>query len=128
MTSEQQSLQQLIAADDARLTAMESHDLPALAALLDEALVYTHKSGRCDRRDEYLARLQSGAVRYGASRRSETETHVAGDAGWMHGRIEMRIVRDGSARALDARFLAVWRRQDGRWRLAAYAVTGIVPG
>jgi ketosteroid isomerase-like protein len=115
----------VLAADDRRLEAMAACDLKALSNTLSEDLLYTHSSGTVDTKDSYLAKIRSGAVRYERGMRSEVLAFHAHDVVWLQGKLNISISREGGLLVLNARFLSVWVREAGHWRMRAYIHTPI---
>jgi Domain of unknown function (DUF4440) len=114
---------EIIAADDARYKAMFSGDLPALATLLGDALLYTHSSANTDTKDQYIDSLRSGRVIYRSARRTDEMLSESGGVVVMAGNILIDATVDGVDRLLNNRFLTVWVQRDQQWKLLAWAST-----
>ena len=113
----------LLKADDERYRATMASDVAALERILTEDFTYTHNAGFTDDRAAYLARIASGVVRYSDGRRVKAATRIHGHTGIMTGHMRMVAnLADGPVQ-LDNVFLAVWLRQSGEWRLAAWSST-----
>jgi ketosteroid isomerase-like protein len=123
MTSGDDDVQAVLAAEARRYRAMVDGDLAALDELLAPGATYAHSSGARDTKDEYLGKLRS---RYYVYRRAEhpvERVEVAGDAAVVVGRMTADVDVDGVPKTIDNLALAVWTRSDGTWRLLAYAPT-----
>ncbi len=113
----------LLQCDAQRRQAMISADVDQLALLLADSLTWTHSSGATEDKATFLSAIGSGAVVYEVL---EIEQHqVRGNAEYAlhNGILRGRASRDGQAKALNAKFLAVWGRAGDRWRLEAWQST-----
>lgn len=119
------ALSELDRADQARYRAMIDGDLDALDRLLHEGLSYTHSSALQDGKAAYLESLRSGQVRYLDADVQEVVRQLHGDMAVMQGKALLRAIVDGVERTLDNRFLSVWKRDGGGWRMLAWASTPI---
>jgi ketosteroid isomerase-like protein len=109
------------AADTARVMATIAGDTARLAPLLADALSYGHSNGRVQTKAEFLEAVRSNRVRYEAYDYEEIQvTPVATDLALMTGTARLRASAGGERVAFRLRFLSVWRREDGAWRLFAY--------
>lgn len=109
------------AADAARIMATIAGDTVRLAPLLCDALTYGHSDGRLQTKAELLGAVKSNRVKYEAY--DYEELHIArvnDDVATMTGRASLRATAGGQRVAFRLRFLAVWRREAGAWRLCAY--------
>lgn len=119
--------QDILALEARRYAAMTAGDTAALEPLLHDALVYTHSSALVDDKRSYLAGIASGKFRYKGIERAEERVHVYGDAALVTGRAAIEVDVDGRPKSLRLRYLNVWVRQGGAWRLAAWQSTSL-PG
>lgn len=113
-----------------RHQAMVAADVDALDALLDEALIYTHSDASRDSKASYLEKVRRGVFCYDEVTSSEDEVVVLNaDAACVIGRMHLAGRLAGMTKRFDNRYLAVWvRRNEGRWRLAAFQPTPMVAG
>ena len=110
-------------ADEARRRAMIEADTVALDAILADDLTWTHSSGKTESKAQFMAAIASGTVGYDALTVTEDEIR-GGDDVWVHnGTLTGAATRDGQAKALQARFLAVWRRHGANVELIAWQST-----
>ena len=111
--------------EDRRYRAMVDGDTGALDELLSDDVIYTHSNASVDTKASYLELLRTGALVYHsldhATEAVITRPGVAIVSGTMSGSIHMH----GTAKTLNSRVAAVWVRDDGRWRLAAFQPTPI---
>lgn len=117
----------MLRADEARYEAMVKGDLAALDRLLSPALTYTHSSAHTENKEEYLASLASGRVRYLATQRDTVSVRLLENAAILEGRVILSADVDGVTRRLDNKFLSVWTCADHAWQLIAWASTPIPP-
>ena len=116
----------LLAADDARQSAMEAMDLDLLAPMLGEDLVYIHSSGKVDTKAEYLAGLVSGHISYTSVVSEDPAIWIVGDLATVYGVVDIAALVDGVARTLHGRSLASWIQREGAWVLTAISIQRIV--
>lgn len=117
------SAAEIASVDAARYAAMVAGDGEALAAFLDEELVYTHSDGSRDTYASYLEKVRTGHFDYHRIDAPVDDTVLFGDCAIVVGRMEADVVVRGEARKLHNASLAVYRRKDGAWRLIAYQPT-----
>jgi hypothetical protein len=123
--SEEDLIAQVLRADDDRYRAMVSGDIPVLERLLSPALTYTHSSAHCENKEEYLASLFSGRVRYQETQRDEVSVRILGEAAILEGHVVLWATVDSVSRRLENRFLSVWSNKGDAWQLVAWASTPI---
>lgn len=118
----------LRAADDERVAATLAGDRGRLDAILSEGLHYAHSNGLLDTKATFIESLASRRVVYESIEYSQRDFLLAAeDIVLMTGRAGVRVGLAGQARPLDLNFLAVWRREAGRWRLLAWQSTRLPP-
>lgn len=112
---------QIRTADAARVRATMRADVAQLAPLLSAALIYGQADGRVQSKEEYLAAVAAQRMRYESYDYEEMNViPLAADAALATGRVLARVSLGGRHTQMGIRFLAVWRREDGQWRLVAY--------
>jgi ketosteroid isomerase-like protein len=109
-------------AEARRYAAMIANDRKALDALLADDLVYTHSTAAKETKTEFVERLSSG-LRYKAITSREQTIRVFGDVGLVNGLNRMDVERKGEPVTFDIRFLAVYVRDGGNWRMSAWQST-----
>jgi len=102
-----------------RFAVMIQGDVAALAPLLTDDLVYTHASGQVESKPQLLESLGSGRLRYRAIAAPDAAVRVHGDTAIVTGRADIQAIAGGHDVTFAARYLAVYVRQEGVWRLAA---------
>jgi hypothetical protein len=95
-----------------------------LAELLSDDLKYVHSSGILDGKQEYLDTIRLGTVIYrSAESRIESVIPVGQDGMIINGVLKMEASIRGFPRSLNSRFVVVWRREAGAWKLVAHQTT-----
>lgn len=113
----------LLKADAARRRAMIEADVDTLNALLAEDLCWTHSSGAVEDKGAFVDAIATAAVSYEALEVEADEIRAEGTLVVHQGRLRGRASRGGQSKALQARFLAVWRSVDERLELIAWQST-----
>ncbi len=108
-------------ADRARLQAMMAGDGAALGKVLSGALVFGHSDGRIETKADYVKNLMAGDTAYTDANVTNLNTmQPTADVVVIHGRQKMKKKLGSSWSDLDLRFMAVWRNEDGTWRMVAW--------
>ncbi len=111
----------VLAAEDARFSAMIAADADAMTRLLAEDLEYTHSSGKVDDRRQLIDSIMSGARRYRAVAPGERKVLALGaDHALVRGQGRFQVSEGESPLDLQIRYLAVYTRDGGNWRLRAW--------
>ena len=109
------------AADTSRVLATIAGNVARLDPLLSNSLIYAHADGRVQTKAEFLAAVKSAKFKYEAYDYDEVKvTRVTDDVATMTGKAHLRAVAGDVRVAFALKFLAVWRREEGVWRLFAY--------
>ncbi len=112
------------AADATRVLSTLRGDADRLAQLLSDGLTYGHLDGRVQSKPALLAAVRSKDLTYEASDYLELRiTPVSDDVAIMSGRTHLKASAGAVHVDYAIRFLAVWRRESGTWRLFAYQST-----
>ena len=119
--AESAELTDMRAADQQRLNATISGDVSTLANLLSDELTYAHSDGRVQTKRQFLDAVAGNRIKYLSIVPVGVEAHaIDADAATLQGGARLVVVADGRRREFTLRFLAVWRREAGQWRLLAY--------
>jgi hypothetical protein len=113
----------VLAAEDRRYRAMIDADLDALDELCADELSYAHSNGARDTKAEYFGKVRSGYYDYHRIDHPVERVEVVGDTAIVVGRMIADLHSGGVRKTIDNLALAVWARDDGSWRLLAYAPT-----
>jgi hypothetical protein len=108
-------------ADKARLAAMMAGDGEALGKLMSDQLRFVHSDGRVESKSDYVKNLMAGDTAYAEAKTSNLETtQVANDVVVIIGLQEMRKRLGTEWSNITLRYLAVWRNENGMWRMVAW--------
>jgi len=111
----------VLAAEDARFSAMVAADPVALERLLAEDLSYVHSTGRVVNREQMIDEIRSGKLRYRALTPAERQvTVVETDAAYVRGQARIEVSADANPVEFQARYLAIYVRDAGDWKLRAW--------
>jgi ketosteroid isomerase-like protein len=113
--------------EDRRYTAMVDADLDTLDDLLSDDVIYTHSDASVDTKASYLDTLRAGSLVYLTLEHTTDLVLIRPGVAVVAGTMSGSIRRNGAAKTLNSRAVAVWVSEDGRWRLAAFQPTPI-PG
>lgn len=112
------------AADQERIAATIARDTDRLAAVLSQDLHYTNADGRVQTKPQFLAAVRESSARYLAVEPRDVKLLSVDDgAVTMTGRAHILADDQGRRVQLVLQFLAVWREENGHWRLLAYQST-----
>lgn len=109
------------AADDERTAATQAGDPKRLDAIYSDALHYAHSNGKIDNKASYLKALVSRSAIYESfDYKERTFIPAAPGIVLMKGRVILNIASNGQKIVNDLNFLAVWRKEGGKWRFMAW--------
>jgi ketosteroid isomerase-like protein len=115
----------VLRADDRRFEAMRRGDWAALDATLADDLVYVHSTARQESKAEHIANLRAGKPHYRGIAPRERRARVHGSVGIVNGVSEMHVERDGKENRFTVRYLAVYAKSGGAWRMVAWQSTKV---
>ena len=115
----------LLDADLVRRQAMINGDLDTLDTVLADDLTWTHSSGVTESKTEFLNAISHRAVVYESLEIEQDQIREAGPVLVHSGVLRGSASRNGEAKLLHAKFLAVWRAEASP-RLLAWQSTNIV--
>jgi hypothetical protein len=115
--------QEVMKAEQARVTALTQGDLAKLGEILADDLTYTHSSGRVDSKEQFLDSLKTGAVKYESMTHSNVKVSLYGSTAVMRGESDMKLQSGGRPVAFRIRFLNVYVKKDGHWQMTAWQST-----
>lgn len=119
--------EQVLKTDEKRIHALINNDAQALAEQLSDDLVYGHSDGRVQSKEQLLAALASNRMQYRSVKYVNRDLKPLGNARALTGVADIEVNANGAPLSFTIRFLAVYVNEGGRWRLAAYQSTQILP-
>ena len=115
----------VLQADDRRFDAMRKGDWAALDAALADDLTYVHSTARLESKAEHIGNLKAGKPHYRGIAPRERKARVHGNIGIVNGVSEMHVERDGKEQRFTVRYLAVYAKAGGNWRMIAWQSTKV---
>ncbi len=125
MMSEKNITSMIRELEERRRKAMLLADTKTLEALFDEALIYIHSTGTRDTRATYLAKLESGAMRYETITLEVTEITIRERFAILAGRMTATVRTANGKIAIASRYEAIWHQSADSWRVMA--IQGFTP-
>ncbi|CAG2158247.1 nuclear transport factor 2 family protein [Cupriavidus numazuensis] len=119
-TAEDVVHRQILAADKKRVEAMIAADEAALIDILSDELIYVHSSGRKESRELYISKVLDGTYGYRSIVTTRRQLSFFGDVVIDNGDSDVDIEVGGTLRQIANRFLMVWKREGGNWRLLRF--------
>src|SRR6266851_2288347 len=116
---------EVLQADDRRFEAMRKEDWPALEAVLADDLTYVHSTARLESKAEHVGNLRAGKPHYRGIAPRERKARVQGDVGIVNGISEMHVENAGKEQRFTVRYLAVYAKSGGNWRMIAWQSTRV---
>ena len=111
----------VLRADAARLQAMMAGDGVALGRVLSDDVLFVHSDTRVESKADYVKNLTSGGTAYADAKTSEVlSRQLAPDVVVLAGVQTMRKKLGTEWSEVKLRFLAVWRNENGAWRMVAW--------
>ncbi|WP_336335616.1 nuclear transport factor 2 family protein [Pseudomonas putida] len=116
--------QHILGLERERCRALVARDLQALAALMDDALVHVHATGKVDDKAQYLE-MVAEHIDFLSVERADMRVRVNGDTAIASGHLEQAIVlrASGEQRLMRAYTTQVWLRGEDGWRQCAFHAT-----
>lgn len=116
---------ELMAFREAMKAAMVAKDVTKLRAMYTESFTHTHGSGKVDGRDTRVISLLTGEPAIEDAPMTETLVRLHGDTALFSGRSP--ILNRAENKLYDFRWLQVYVRDGGAWKLAASQATRLAP-
>jgi hypothetical protein len=111
----------VLTAEDARFAAMVAGDAEGLRRTMAEDLEYVHSTGVAEGRDELIASITSGRTRYASVTGLERQVvMLAPGTALVRGTGRFEVFAGATPLDLKLRYLAVYGREEGAWRLRAW--------
>ena len=108
--------------EKARFNAMISKDGNYLNSVLSDHLVYIHSNGSQDTKESFINSITSGKLQYFSIDVQNTDIKINGSTAWIHGAAKMKVRNgnDAPVMELSIRYLDIYRRDGGLWKLVAW--------
>ena len=111
-------------ADTARVLATLRGDADRLGRLLSDSLIYCHISGKVQTKEVLLSAVRTNRIKYETyDYRDKKIIRMSDDLAVLTGQVHLKASAGKEHVEFEIRILAVWRREDGEWRLFAYQST-----
>jgi len=102
-------------------------DTAALADIELDGYTLIEPNGSTTTKDQEIAELKSGAIRFLSLSSHELSVRVYGDTAIVTGRTVLKAIEDNEPHDGIFQFTDTFVRKDGRWRVAAEQVTRLAP-
>ena len=105
-----------------RFKAMINRDSMFLANALAEDLVYVHTNGMQDTKESLINKIMGGTLQYTSVDLQQADIRTFNQTVWIHGaaKIKVRNGKDTPEIELSIRYLDIYKREDGVWKLVAW--------
>lgn len=103
-----------------RRRAMLTADLPVLARLFADDLVWVHASSKLDTKQSLIEKFATGSLRCYQLDHADVATRSYGSVGIVRGTLEMDVAVDGVRRTSVNRYAGVWALISGATRLVLW--------
>ena len=111
----------VLAAEDARFAAMVTGDPQAMRRWFADDLAYVHSTGAVETREGLIEAIRGGKLRYFAIEPAERRVILTGrDAAHVIGVARIKAEAGPTTVDFKARYLALYGRDGGEWRLRAW--------
>lgn len=115
------AVEAVLKADQARLDAMMAGDAVALGRLMSDELRFVHSDGRIELKAEYIKNMLAGDTAYKNAKTSDVQVLTPSpDVVVLIGAQEMTKRLGPSWSEIKLRYLALWRKEGGTWRMYAW--------
>ena len=105
-----------------RFKAMINKDSSFLDRILANDLLYIHSNGVQDSKETFIRNIMNGSLEYIAVDLQQADIRTFSQTAWIHGaaKIKVRMGKDTTEVELVIRYLDVYKREDGEWKLVAW--------
>ena len=120
------ALDSVWSAEQEWLRAMRRNDATALRRILSSDHIHVGPNGRQRHKSEMLLALQRGELRFLTYDVTSYDIRITGTTAIVSGGYNTQLLRRGVRDVSQGRYLRVWVREEGGWRLMAHQVTQTV--
>lgn len=106
-----------------RFAAMTRQDVAALRPMLATDLRYCHSTGRCETREQFLATIAAGTIRYRTIEPRGMRVRRFGTLVLIDGRAGIDGLADGRPVSMQIVYLDAYEWREGHWQLVAWQST-----
>ncbi len=111
-----------------RLKLTRENDADGMEKVIAQDMIYVHESGRVFSGVDYVREIRSRGLSYGEDVTMEQdEQRLVGDTFLSIGRMGGHARLEGEQQVFNIRYLAVWVRRAGEWKLQLCQKTPILP-
>jgi ketosteroid isomerase-like protein len=111
---------EILKVDEERNQALQKGDVATLERIYTDDLVYSNASGAVLTKAQHLADLKNRGLNFKSFKHEDVQVTVHGDTGFLTGISKSVVEFHGSVSNNARRFLNVFVRQDGKWKVAAH--------
>ena len=111
---------EIIKVDEERNQALQKGDVATLDRIYTDDLVYSNATGVILTKAQHLADLKSKGLNFKSFKHEDVQVTVHGDTGFLTGISKSVVEFHGSVSSNARRFLNVFVRKDGKWKVAAH--------
>ncbi len=105
-------------------SAMLANDADAMAPLLTDNFTRTPPTGILNTKAQWLESVRNNSLRYVSVERTDTDVRLFGDSAIVTGIVTIETVKPDTGQTVARnRYLRVYVRENGNWRLAAHQAT-----
>jgi len=112
-------------AEQRRFEAMVRADTVALRAMLADDLVYIHSNAMTEDKNQHIADISGGRLRYHSMDRENPRVRRYGKTAITNGVVRVNVTLDGKNLVLPLAYTAVYRKKKGRWLLVDWQSTRV---
>ena len=128
MQVEAQRPDDISALEAMRLKLTRENDADGIAEIIANDMIYVHESGRMYQGAEYVREIRSRGLIYGGDvTLRQQEQRLVGDTFMALGEMGGHARLEGEQQVFNIRYLAVWVKQNGEWKLQLCQKTPIAP-
>jgi hypothetical protein len=118
----------VLRAEERRIRATITRNAEELRELLSDDLHYAHADGRVQTKAQLIAALSTADLKHLSVTPEGVKVQpIADGAATLSGQTRILVEASGRRVAFALRFLSVWRREAGQWRLVAYQSSQLSP-
>ena len=120
---DQDTIESLLAVDEARYQALYAQDVTALAGMLRDDYLHTHANGKTDDKDAFLASIRAARYRFVRAERSGQRVRMAGAVALLSGHTATTLDMAGELKTIRNAFVTAWVQDNGSWTLLHWQAT-----